>query len=154
MFDGTEDSCKNGRKTGLHFQKWHEEFGRFSPKHLTVSKLGLWWELFSQSRNCMSLKFTGELCVMTMKNDSKFDKELICQSKLTWEIWRILTRALKNLKNLHFNGLLLTKIYNAWAKRSYVWWHWRLMQNLKENWLALSKTFWLQNEKQRFHFRK
>ena len=30
----------------------------------------------------MSLKFTGELCVMTMKNDPKFDKELTCQFKI------------------------------------------------------------------------
>ena len=69
----------------------------------------------------------------------------LVSSKLTWEIWWILTRALENLKNLHFNGLLLTKVYNVWAKkvqRSYVWWHWRLMQNLKENWLVLSKMTW------------
>ena len=69
----------------------------------------------------------------------------LVSSKLTWGIWRILTRALENLKNLHFNGLLLTKVYNVWAKkvqRSYVWWHWRLMQNLKENWLVLSKMTW------------
>ena len=36
-----------------------------------------------------------------------------------------LTRALENPdKNLHFNGLLLTKVYNVWAKkvqRSFVW---------------------------------
>ena len=30
----------------------------------------------------MSLKFTGELCVMTMKKDAKFEKEL-ASSKLT-----------------------------------------------------------------------
>ena len=30
----------------------------------------------------MSLKLTGELCVMTMKNDAKFKKELSCQSKI------------------------------------------------------------------------
>ena len=28
------------------------------------------------------------------------------------------------------------------VQRSYVWWHWLLMQNLKENWLALSKMTW------------
>ena len=33
----------------------------------------------------------------------------IVGSKLTWGIWRILTRTLENLKNLHFNRLLLTK---------------------------------------------
>ena len=30
----------------------------------------------------MSLKFTGELCVMIMKNDAKFKKKLTCQSKI------------------------------------------------------------------------
>ena len=33
-------------------------------------------------------------------------------------IWRISTRALKSLKNLHFNGLLLNKVYNVWAKKA------------------------------------
>ena len=27
----------------------------------------------------MSLKFTGEVCVMAMKNDPKFEEELTCQ---------------------------------------------------------------------------
>ena len=30
----------------------------------------------------MSLKLTGELCVMTMKNDAKFEEELTCQFKI------------------------------------------------------------------------
>ena len=29
----------------------------------------------------MSLKFTGKFCVMTMKNDTKFEEELTCQFK-------------------------------------------------------------------------
>ena len=29
----------------------------------------------------MSLKFTGEFCVMAMKNDAKFEEELTCQFK-------------------------------------------------------------------------
>ena len=67
----------------------------------------------------------------------------LVSSKLIW-IWWILTQALANLKNLYFNGLLLTKIY-VWAKkvqRSYVWFYWILMQNLKENWRMLSKMTW------------
>ena len=28
------------------------------------------------------------------------------------------------------------------VRRSYVWWHWRLMQNLRENWLVLWKMTW------------
>ena len=38
-------------------------------------------------------------------------------------------------QNLHFNGLLLTKVYNVWAKKlqsSYVSWHWSVMQYLKK----------------------
>ena len=53
----------------------HEEYGKFSPEYLKVSKLGLWDPLI-QSRKSMSLKFTEEICVMTMKNDAKFEGEL------------------------------------------------------------------------------
>ena len=42
----------------------------------------------------------------------------LVSSKLTWGVWRILARALENLKNLHFNGQLLTKAYNVWTKKS------------------------------------
>ena len=30
----------------------------------------------------MSLKFSGELCVMRMKNDAKFEEDLTCQFKI------------------------------------------------------------------------
>ena len=30
----------------------------------------------------MSLKFTGELCIMTIKNDAKFQEELTCKFKI------------------------------------------------------------------------
>ena len=49
------------------------------------SKLGLLWGTFIPSRKFMSLKFTGELCVMTMKKNVKFEKELT-SLKLTWGI--------------------------------------------------------------------
>ena len=34
----------------------------------------------------MSLKFTGELCVMKMKSDTKFEEELTCQFKIDMRI--------------------------------------------------------------------
>ena len=34
MFDGTEYWRKIWRKTDLCLQKWHEEFGKFSPEHV------------------------------------------------------------------------------------------------------------------------
>ena len=82
IFHDTEEWCKIWRKTDLWFGKWHEEFGKFSPEHLKVSKLGFWWDPFVQSRKGMTLKFTEELCVMTMKNDAKFEEELTCQFKI------------------------------------------------------------------------
>ena len=74
-------------------------------EHLKVSKLELRWDSFIQSRKCCSLKFTGDLCVMTMNNDAKFEEELTCQFKT-------LTQALDSPKKLHFDGLLLTKVYD------------------------------------------
>ena len=73
---------QNLRKSDLWFGKWHEEFRKFSPEHTKVSKLGLLLDPFVQSRKCMSLKFTRVLCVMTMKNDTKFGKKLTCLFKI------------------------------------------------------------------------
>ena len=87
IFQDTEQWCKIWRKINLWFGKWHEEFGKFSPEHWKVSKLGLSWDLFSQSRKCMRLKFTEELCVMTMKNDTKIEEELTCRFKIDMRNW-------------------------------------------------------------------
>ena len=65
----------------------------------------------------MSFIFTGELCAMAMKNDAKHEEELTVISQLTWVIWRILIRALENLKNVHFEWIRLSNVYNGWAKK-------------------------------------
>ena len=60
-------------------------------------------------------------------------------------IWWILIRALKSLKNLHFDWLLAWKVCTVWSKnvqRSYLSWHKRVMQNLKKNWLVVWKITW------------
>ena len=82
MFHDTEEWCKIWRKTGLWFRKWHGEFSNFLPEHSKVSKLGLWWDPYIHSRKCISLKVTEELCVMTLKNDAKFEEKLTCRSKI------------------------------------------------------------------------
>ena len=49
---------------------------------------------------------------------------------------------LKNSKNYTLMGWFWRKYIMFELKkvqRSYLWWHWRLVQNLKENWLVLSK---------------
>ena len=44
------------------------------------------------------LKFTVQLCVMAMKNDAKFEKELTCQFKIDIKNLTNLAQALENLK--------------------------------------------------------
>ena len=55
---------------------------------------------------------------MTLKNDETSEEELTCRFKIKirniFDIWQILTVDLESLINLHFNGLLLTKVYNAY----------------------------------------
>ena len=61
----------------------------------------------------MSLKFTEEVCVMTMKNDAKFEEKLTCRFKIDMRNLTNLTRALESLQNFHLNALLLNKAYIA-----------------------------------------
>ena len=61
--------------------------------------------------------------------------------KATWRIWFTFIRALKSLKNRTLMGFL-SKVYNVSVRnfyRNYVSWLWKVMQNLKENWVVASK---------------
>ena len=60
----------------------------------------------------MRLKFTGEFCVISMKNDAKFEEEFTCQFKIDLRNLTNFDASTQNLKNLHFDRLLLTKVYN------------------------------------------
>ena len=75
----------------------------------------------------------------------KLKRNWLVVLKLKWGTSQILTRALKSLKNLYFNWLLVTKVYIVWAtkiQRSYLSWHWSVMQILKKNWLLVWKKTW------------
>ena len=118
IFHGTRKWCKIWGKSDLWFGKSHEELCKFLLEQMKVSKLGLLLSPFIQTIKCMSLKFTGELCVMTMKYDAKFEKELTC-------------RFIIDMRN--FTNFDLTWPAKKTQRSSYVWWHWILMQNLKKN---------------------
>ena len=45
-------------------------------------KIGTFIGSFYPKYKMYEFKFTGELCVMTMKNDSKFEEDLTCQFKI------------------------------------------------------------------------
>ena len=76
--------------------------------------------LLSKFRKYMSLKFTGELFVMTMKKYAKLEEELTFGFKIDMRTLMSFDPSTRNLKNLHYNGLPLTKICNVWVKR-YRW---------------------------------
>ena len=126
IFYDTEEWWKIWRKTDLWFGKWHQEFSKFSPQHSKVSKLGLWWDPFIENLGAWNyLQKSYVLWQWRMMQNLK--RNWLVVSKLTWGVWRILTRA--KSKKVALDGLLLTELYNVWVKKeqsSYVWWHWRL----------------------------
>ena len=74
--------------------------------------------LLSKVENVWAWNWQRSFVSWKWKMKQNLKRNRLVSLKLTWGIWRILTRALKNLKNLHFNGLLLNKVYNVWAKKS------------------------------------
>ena len=92
----------------------------------------------------MSLKFTWTLFVMIMKNDAKLEEELTFQN---WhgkfdKFWpeRSKVSNICTLMGSFWSKYIMFDLKKV--QRSYFWWHWRLLQNVKENWLVLSKMTW------------
>ena len=50
---------------------------------------------------------------MAMKNDAKFEEDLTCQFKTGMRNLTNFDPSPRKSQNLHFNGLLLTKVYNV-----------------------------------------
>ena len=92
-------------------------------------------------------KSTEELSFITLKRDIKFREESTCRFKIDL---RNLTNSdlstRESLKNLHFHLFLLCKVFHVWPKkvqRSFLLWHWWVMQNLKKKkWLVVWKMTW------------
>ena len=61
----------------------------------------------------MSSKFTGEFCVMIMKNDTQLEEELTCQFKIDMRNLTNFDLSTQKSQSLHFNGLLLTIVYDV-----------------------------------------
>ena len=106
------------------------------------------WEfdgiLLSKVENAWA-KNLQRIHILTLKNDENSKRNWLVISKLTWAIWRFLTRALKSLKNLHCIGLLMTKVCNVWGEKvqkSYLTWDLRMIQNMKKNWLVVWEMTW------------
>ena len=96
----------------------HEEFGKIFTRALESLQIGTLIAYFCLNLKMYELKIYSKVVSWQWRIMQKLKRNWLVSSKLTWEIWRILTRALENLINLHFNGLLFNKVYNVWAKKS------------------------------------
>ena len=100
MFDCTEDWCKIWRQTELYFLK-----------------IGSFFGCFSKVENVWGWNLQGSYVSWEWRMMQNLKRNWLVNSKWTWVIWWILRRALENLENVHFNGLLLTIVYNVWVKK-------------------------------------
>ena len=79
-------------------------------------------------------------------SDAKLDKELTCHFRIDMRtLLEFLPKHSKISKICTLMGCLWPKYVMLELRkeqRSYVWWHWIMMQSLKENWFVLSKMTW------------
>ena len=119
---------------------------KFSPEHLKISKLKLWWDSFVQSRKCMSLKFTGEFFAITRIKDAKLEEESTYHFKMDMRILMNFDPSTRKSKKFALlMGCLWPKSIMFELKklqRGCAWWNWILMLNWKENWVVVSKMTW------------
>ena len=117
-----------------------------------VSKMTRIWQIFIRILESLKIGiFTGFFCPKqkmyqlqtyrgVISNDTeewwKIWEELTCRFKIDIRNLMNLTRELESLEIYTLMGCFWPKfIYNVWTKnvqRGYFWWHWILIQNLKE----------------------
>ena len=130
----------------LSFENWHEEFDKFWPDHLKVSKIftlmGSFWVYIvwakKVQRSYLSWHWRG------MQNSKR--NRLVVYFKIDMRNFdKFWPEHLKVSKKFPFNWLFLSKVYIVWAKRvqrSYLSWHWRVIQNLETTRLVVLKLTW------------
>ena len=142
IFHDTEEWCKIWKKLPCCLENGMRNFANFHQstwkcQNWNFDKIFLWKTYELQIRKCMSFKFTVDLCVMTMKSDTKSQEELTFRFKIDMNFTNF-DRSSQNVwKFFLFNWLLVTKVYIVWAtevQRSYLSWHWGVIQILEKDW--------------------
>ena len=134
---------------------------KFGNPDLVVSKMawGIGWTFIRVLKNMKKCT----LMTLFTQNIEFFSKK-IHRNYVSWqwrlmqyfnENWLVAWKMTKNLvsfhvssrksKNLHFYGLLLTKTckdLDEKLQKSYVSWHWKVMQSLNKNLLLVPKITW------------
>ena len=140
MFDCIQDWYKVWRKTGLCFQKLTWAF----------------WQIFTRALQIGTLMVS--FCLKLKMYKLKIYRRVMCHDNGEWcKNWRGIDMSVQNWYEAFDKfwpeqskcSKVCTLMVCFWPKyimfelkkvqRSFVWWHWLLMQNLKEKWLVLSK---------------
>ena len=138
IFHETEEGYKTCRGINLLFRNLHKKFDKFWSEHLEVSKIFALMGFFWAKYILFGLK--------------KYRGVIFHKTEEWYKIWRRIDLPFKNwhkefdkfwqkhsksLKNFHFKGLLLSKVYIVWAKKvqtKNLSWNWRGIQNFGEEW--------------------
>ena len=126
----------------MWFQIWHEEFGEFSPNHSKVQKFHFDGLFLSKVYEVWAKKIQRSYLSWHWTVMQNLNKPWPCGFKNGMRNWVNFHYSTQKSEKLYIDGLFLSKGYNVPARkfqRNYVSWHWRLMQNLKENWLVAWK---------------
>ena len=144
IFHEIEKGYKIWRGIDLSLQDWRKEFDKFWPEHSKVSKIftliGSFWV------NYVLFELT------------KYRGVIFHETGRGYKIWRGIDLSFQNWHK-EFDKFwpehskvskIFTLMGSFWAKyilselkkieRSYLSWHWRVMQNLKKNWLVFTRA--------------
>ena len=126
----------------MWFQIWHVEFGDFSSNHSKVQKF-LFNRLFlSKVYEVWPKKIQRKYLSWQWTVMQNLNKPWPCSFKNDITNWVNFHYSTQKSEKLYIYGLFLSKAYNVSARkfqRDYVSRHWKVMQNLKKNWLVTSK---------------
>ena len=146
IFHNTKGWYKIWRGIDLSFQNWQEEFDIVWLEHLEVSKIfplmGSFWAKY--------ILFEPKKYRGVVLHDIEEWCKIWSGINLSFENWheefdKFWPDHLKVSKKFPFNRLFLSKVYIVCAKRvqrSYLSWHWRVIQNLETNRLVVLKLTW------------
>ena len=150
------------KKVQQSYLSWHQRvMQNLNENWLLLSKMS-WgiWEIFTRALGSLKIGILmGFFCPKLKMQELKIYWGVMCHENEEWcKNWRGIDFSVQNWHE-QFDQFWFkhSKIYKTctlmdclWPKyimfelKKYrgVWWHWILMQNLKENWLMLSKMTW------------
>ena len=119
------------------------------------------WQFFTRAASLKIATLITSFCLKLKMYELKIYKGVMCHdTKKSCKIWKEINLSVQNwheqFDEFWSKHLKISKICTlmdcSWPKhirfelkkvqRSYIWWHWILMQNLNKNWRVLSKMTW------------